>query len=83
MNAAALQGRYELVFVQIDLALRQLYPSAQVRLLIFSAGAWRTWSNHDQLGATACNVTPVEMQHQSTPSVFSPGHLFVPISQVR
>ena len=80
MNAAALQGRYELVFVQIDLALRQLYPSAQVRLLIFSAGAWRTWSNHDQLGATACNVTPVEMQHQSTPSEFSPGHLFVPIS---
>jgi sugar diacid utilization regulator/putative methionine-R-sulfoxide reductase with GAF domain len=81
MSEAALQGRYELLVVQIELALRELYPGAQVRLLIFSAGVWRTWSNHDQMGVTACVVTPAELQHRSTPSVFAPGQLFVPIAQ--
>lgn len=80
MSETALKGRYELLVAQIEQALRQLYPGAEVRLLLFSAGAWRTWSDHDEVGEPACLVTPVEMQHWSTPRTFSPGRLYVPIA---
>lgn len=80
ISDAALEGRYELLVAQIEQALRQLYPGAEVRLLLFSAGAWRTWSNHDEVGEAACLVTPVEMQYWSAPRAFSPGRLYVPIA---
>ena len=80
LSETALKGRYELLVAQIEHVLGQLYPGAEVRLLLFSAGAWRSWSDHYEVGEPVCLLTPVEMQHWSTPRTFSPGRLYVPIA---